>query len=201
MINKYQIPYFAHTKLDNIRAKYEGYIKYVSDELDRMPTQSTIANHHAALKLILTEAVSRGWASTDLLPVLKSVGKQTTRRPTFEISEYRSLIQKLKHWSQQKSHRHKDTEIRLMLYDYVLFLANSGIRHGREAMEIKWSNISFEKSQKDNMMLLPLLLQSEKAEKPPKSAVPLLSDITTLATLKRFLSVLKTAAHSFNQCH
>ena len=150
VINKYQIPYFANTKLDNIRSKYEGYIKYVSDQLNRIPTQSTIANHHAALKLILTEAVSRGWATNDLLPVLKSTGKQSTRRPTFEIKEYRSLIQKLKHWSQQKSHRHKDTEIRQMLYDYVLFLANSGIRHGMEAMEIKWSNISFEKSQKDN---------------------------------------------------
>ena len=150
VINKYQIPYFAHTKLDNIRAKYEGYIQYVSDELERMPTQSTIANHHAALKLILTESVSRGWATTDLLPVLKSVGKQSTRRPTFEIGEYRSLIQKLRHWSQQKSHRNKDTEIKQMLYDYVLILANSGIRHGREALELKWSNISFEKSKKDN---------------------------------------------------
>jgi integrase len=32
----------------------------------------------------------------------------------------------------------------------VLILANSGIRHGREALELKWSNISFEKSKKDN---------------------------------------------------
>jgi len=149
-INKYQIPYFGHTKLDNIRAKYEGYIKHVSDQLDRMPTQSTIANHHAALKLVLSEAVTRGWATNDTLPVLKNVGKQSIRRPTFDIGEYRSLIQKLKHWSQKKSHRHKDTEIREMLYDYALILANSGIRHGREALELKWSNISFEKSKKGN---------------------------------------------------
>ncbi len=149
-INKYQIPHFGQTKLDNIRDRYAEYIKFITEEMGRVPTQSTIANHHGALKLILDEGVEKGWANSSTLPVLKSVGKQSTRRPTFEVKEYLSLIAKLRHWSKKATHRKIDAEIRTMLYDYVLILANSGIRHGREAMDIQWANISFEKSKKGN---------------------------------------------------
>jgi hypothetical protein len=150
VINKYQIPFFANTKLDNIKSRYEGYIAFVGEQIGRIPKASTLNTHHAALKLILTEAVNRGWCASDQLPVLKNSGKETQRRPTFDITEYRSLIKKLAHWCKQPSHRKKDSEIKLMLYDYVLILANSGIRHGREAMEIKWANISFAKSSSGN---------------------------------------------------
>ena len=149
-INKYQIPYFGHCKLDNLKDKYEGYVDYVAKEIGRTPAQSTLSNHHAALKIILDEAVARSWANTSTLPIIKNVGKQSSRRPTFEMDEYRSLIAKLRHWSKKPTHRQKDAEIKLLLYDYVLILANSGIRHGREAMEITWRNISFEKSRKGN---------------------------------------------------
>ena len=145
-----QIPYFGHCKLDNLKDKYEGYVDYVAKEIGRTPAQSTLSNHHAALKIILDEAVARSWANTSTLPIIKNVGKQSSRRPTFEMDEYRSLIAKLRHWSKKPTHRQKDAEIKLLLYDYVLILANSGIRHGREAMEITWRNISFEKSRKGN---------------------------------------------------
>lgn len=149
-ITRYQIPFFGNTKLDNIHGKYAEYVRYVTEQIGRAPKKSTLSNHHAALKLVLIKAAERGWCQNTVLPTIKHAGADSSRRPTFELSEYRSLIQKLRHWSQQKSHRHKDTEIRQMLYDYVLILANSGIRHGREAMDIKWKNISFAKSTKRN---------------------------------------------------
>lgn len=149
-IKKYQIPYFGNTKIDNIRNKYEGYIEYVQKEIGKSVKQSTIATHHAALRLILDRAVEHGWANTNTLPKLKAVGGKSERRPTFDASEYRSMIQKLRHWVKRPTHRKKDAEIKLLLYDYVLFLANSGVRHGREAMDIKWRNISFKKTAKGN---------------------------------------------------
>ena len=149
-INKYQIPYFAHCKLDKLKDKYEGYVAYVAEQIGRPPKQSTLSNHHAALRLILNEAVERGWTNSSTLPIIKSTGGQSQRRPTFEMSEYRSLTKKLLHWKTKPTHRKKDAEIKLLLYDYVLILANSGIRHGREAMEITWRNISFDKSSKGN---------------------------------------------------
>ena len=150
VINKYQIPYFAQGRLEYIRDKYEGYLEHITTEIGRTPAQSTIANHHAALKMILTQAHKSGWITDSTLPIFRNIGTQSIRRPTFEMDEYRTLITKLRHWSAQKSHTKRDTEIRLMLYDYVLVLAHSGIRHGREAMDIKWSNVSFEKSRNKN---------------------------------------------------
>lgn len=146
VIRKYQIPYFKRTRLDNIRKAYEGYIDYVSSELGRKPASSTINTHHAALKLILDRAVEHGWLVNSALPTLKNDGKQSSRRATFELSEYRTLIRKLRHWVKQPTHRKKDAEIKELLYDYVLMLGYSGVRHGREAMDIKWRNLSFTKS-------------------------------------------------------
>ena len=34
-INKYQIPYFKHCKLDNLKEKYEGYVGYVAEQIAR----------------------------------------------------------------------------------------------------------------------------------------------------------------------
>ena len=146
VIRKYQIPYFHRTRLDNIRKSYEGYVQYVGKQLGRQPAASTISNHHAALRLILERAVQHGWLSNAALPTLKNNGTESSRRATFDIGEYRTLIRKLRHWVKQPTHRQKDKEIKELLYDYVLMLAYSGVRHGREAMDITWRNVSFTSS-------------------------------------------------------
>jgi len=154
VINKYQIPYFGRTRLDNIRKAYEGYIAYVSKELGRTPAASTISTHHSALKLILDKSVEHGWLVNSALPILRNDGKESSRRATFELAEYRTLIRKLRHWIKKPTHRQKDAEIKELLYDYVLILAYSGIRHGREAMDIKWRNVSFANSVSDKELVV-----------------------------------------------
>ncbi len=154
VINKYQIPYFNRTRLDNIRDKYVGYIDYVAEQLGRRPAASTISNHHAALKLILDRSKERGWVVDSQLPKLKNDGKSGDRRATFDMAEYRVLIKRLRQWVKQPTHRKKDSEIRQLLYDYVLILAYSGIRHGREAFDIKWRNIELAESKSGNPVVL-----------------------------------------------
>jgi hypothetical protein len=161
VINKYQIPYFKRTRLDNIRKHYDGYIEYVSKQLGRKPAASTVSTHHAALKLILDKAVNNGWLSSAALPVLRNTGVSANRRATFDLREYRTLIRKLRHWVKQPTHRKKDALIRSMLYDYVMFLAYSGVRHGREAMDIKWRNISIEKSSNGNELVIVSVLKKK----------------------------------------
>ena len=41
-INKYQIPYFGHCKLDNLKDKYQGYADYVAKEICSTPAQSRL---------------------------------------------------------------------------------------------------------------------------------------------------------------
>lgn len=140
-INRHLIPYFGKTTLDNVKDKYRGYHNYITEQFGRVPAKSTLCNHHAALQLVLDEALERGWLNNATLPRMRNDGSESQRRATFEMDEYRTLIKALKKWSAVKSHRDRDTEIRTMLYDYVLFLAHTGIRHGRETMDIQWANI------------------------------------------------------------
>lgn len=161
VIKRYQIPYFGNTALNNLRDKYDGYVEYVSDELGRTPKASTLSNHNAALKLILDTAIQHGWITQIEAPRLRSNNHKSTRRPTFDMKEYRTLIQKLRHWKDEKTHRARDQEIRLLLHDYVLILANSGIRHGRVAMDIKWKNIKFDTSKNGNEIVLISVLMKK----------------------------------------
>jgi hypothetical protein len=160
-INKYQIPYFKNTKLSNIKEHYKGYVEYFADQIGHAPAASTLNNHHAALRLILDKAVEHGWLINSALPLIKNAGKESTRRPTFSIAEYNKMITKLRAWKDKDTHRKKDAEIRDLLYDYVLILAYSGIRHGREAMDIKWKNISFAKSNAGNDIIVVNVLMKK----------------------------------------
>lgn len=161
VINKYQISYFKRTRLDNIRKHYDGYIDYVAEQLGRKPAASTISTHHSALKLILYKAVENSWLSNAALPVLRNNGASANRRATFDLREYRTLIRKIRHWVKLRTHRKKDADIRLMLYDYLLFLAYSRVRHGREAMDIKWRNVSIENSNSGNELIIVSVLKKK----------------------------------------
>jgi len=161
VIKNYQIPYFKSTKLDNIKKSYSGYLTYVAEQMGSTPKASTISTHHAALKLILNNAVENGYVSNAGLPVLENTGAESERRPSFDISEYRSMIQKLRRWSEQPTHRQRDKETRELLYDYVLMLAYTGIRAGEEANRITWQNLSFEKSKNGNELIVISVLKKK----------------------------------------
>lgn len=160
-INKYQIPFFRNTRLDNVKDKYRSYPQYVAEQLGRAPSASTMTNHNCALKLVFDKAIDRGYMTQLSVPRLDTSGNQSQRRATFELSEYRRIINKLRAWSKKDTHRDKDAEIRQLLYDYVLILANTGIRHGREAMDLKWQNLSFKTSNKGTPLIVFRVLKKK----------------------------------------
>ncbi|MDO8864147.1 hypothetical protein Q6D67_20890 [Haliea sp. E1-2-M8] len=145
-IHRYQIPYFGRYKLDNVGDHYLGYNDFVAEQIGRTPSASTMNTHNAALKLIFDKAIRLGYMTTLNSPKLIHAGTQSQRRATFELSEFKSLINALKLWCNTPTHRQYDTEIRKLLYEYVLFLSNTGIRHGEEAMRIRWHNVSIKES-------------------------------------------------------
>jgi hypothetical protein len=120
-----------------------------------------MTNHNCALKLIFDKAIDRGYMTQLSVPRLDTSGNQSQRRATFELSEYRRLLNHLRAWSKQETHRDRDTEIRQLLYDYVIILANTGIRHGREAMDLKWQNLSFKKSNKGTPLIVFRVLKKK----------------------------------------
>lgn len=141
VIKNYQIPYFKNTQLNVVRNDYPNYLKYVQKQMGSKIAKSTVSNHASALKRILNTALVKGWITNASLPNANISTKDGDRRATFELDEYNEMRNKLRSYKSKDTHRKRDKSIRELLYDYVLFLANSGVRHGIEAMRLTWKDI------------------------------------------------------------
>lgn len=139
--NKYLIPYFGKRSITSI--DYEAIVafdKWRSEEMGREPQASTINTHNAALSRIFDAALQRGFINQTQVPKLINKKRSGTRRPDFTIEEYRSLIRKLKSFV-DASRDGKSLEMRMLMRDYVLVLANTGMREGTETANLMWKHV------------------------------------------------------------
>jgi integrase len=91
---------------------------------------------------VFDTAVVRGWLAQAQVPKLKNNGKKGTAREAFSLSEYKSLTSYMPSWI-DKGHTEKTNQMRRLLRDYVLVLSNTGIRHGTEALGLRWRDIEW----------------------------------------------------------
>lgn len=140
-MNIYFIPFFKNTHIDNIDfKKLKQFDEWRTKKLGRQMSKSGIKNHNAALNYIFETAIKNGWLNEAFKPVLKNTGVDNSRRAYFTPEEYVDLYKFMREWS--KSGVTKKTKmLRPLLRDYILILANTGIRHGTESMNLKWNNI------------------------------------------------------------
>jgi integrase len=141
-IEKYVIPLLGNHNIDKIDnavlAKFE---KQRIDLMGRTPSASVINNHNSALNQVFDEALERGYMTKFQVPLLRNDGVKTERRPDFTLDEYKLLYKKMRVW-EREARKGNETLLRGVLRDYILVLANTGIRAGTEAMNLKWKNIS-----------------------------------------------------------
>jgi integrase len=88
------------------------------------------------------------------MPVIKNIKirkHDVARRPAFTLQEYMIFVRKLRSWIVTVTTPEKDrwrwkTELydKRMLYYYVLFLVNTGIRTGSETIGLEWRDIEYE---------------------------------------------------------
>jgi len=139
--NKYLIPFFEKYNVNGI--DYEALKKFDTwreGEMGKKPRASTITNHNTALNRVLEYAIDMGYMSKVHLPNLQNEGSKSEPRPAFSKSEYKSLTSFMTRWS-KKGHTQRTKDMRELLRDYVLVLANTGMRHGTEALGLKWKDI------------------------------------------------------------
>ncbi|WP_367984708.1 tyrosine-type recombinase/integrase [Spiribacter pallidus] len=137
------VPYFGRMRVDSITNDTMAEFEQWRRELwDKMPAASTVTTHNSALKRVFDIAVQQGWATPTTLPTLTNKGKKSNVRPTFSLPEYRRLVQRLRHWS-KNGRTERTRQMRELLRDYVLILANTGMRHGTEALNLKWKHIEW----------------------------------------------------------
>jgi integrase len=140
---KYLIPFFGNFHLNSIG--YEELKKFGTwrvKTMGRTPVLSTVTTHNSAMNRVFDLAVERGWIAQSQVPKLKNNGKKGTAREAFSHSDYKSLVGYMPHWI-DKGHTEKTNQMRRLLRDYVLVLANTGIRHGTEALGLCWRDIEW----------------------------------------------------------
>lgn len=103
---------------------------------------STINTHNSALNRVFDEALLRGWITSSIKPTLMNKGAKPQSRGAFTLEEYERVYTLMRHWA-STGHSKKTRELREVLRNYVLVLANTGIRHGTESANLKWKHISW----------------------------------------------------------
>lgn len=141
VLNRYLIPYFGDMFVSSITyEQLQRFAKWRTDKLGREPSTSTLNTHNSALNRVFDESVVRGYMSKSQVPVLINKGRDSKRRPDFRRDEYKKMIGHLPSWI-NKGRDGKSRDMRHLLRDYILILANTGIRHGTEAANLRWKHI------------------------------------------------------------
>ncbi len=142
-INTYLIPFFGTKFVNNVNhTELKEFAAWRTAKMGREPKASTITTHNTALNRVFEEAVNRGYMTRGKIPILVNSGADGERRPDFGLEDYRTLVRKLPNWAKDETvHTQKSRDMRMLLWDYVIVLANSGIRHGTEAENLRWRNV------------------------------------------------------------
>ena len=161
-INNYLIPYFAQHNVDKI--DYTVMNKFVVWRIEKMgaaPSQSCINTHNSAMNRVFDEALLRGFMIKTQVPHLENKGVVSARRDDFTVEEYKQLYMYMRKWVREaRNGIEKNT--RNLLRDYVLILANTGIRAGTEAMNLKWQHITLVKQDDKEYLTLNVKGKTKK---------------------------------------
>jgi integrase len=111
------------------------------EQIGREPKASTLNTRNSAMNKVYAEAVSRGFISQGKVPILANKGEGAKQRPDFSLEDYRTMIRKLPSWI-TKGKQGKSQNMRVLLRDYVLIMANTGMRHGTEAQNLRWKHVT-----------------------------------------------------------
>jgi integrase len=143
-LQTYAVPYFTKNKITEVTAaeisRFFDWRRVNSKR--KAPRETTILHETSMLSTFLNWAHKRGLL--DRKVELEKPKYDTDRRPHFDPKDWSKLTRFLREWVKQGINKsgpiHRD---RLMLTNYVLILANTGIRVG-EARGLRWMDVDTE---------------------------------------------------------
>ncbi len=144
IIERYFVPYFGERMLESLtHTDIREFELWRDRQLSRAPKTSTLNNFTSAWSRLTATAVDRGYISERVpLPKLTSKGMKGTTRAAFSGDEMTALLAFMEQWCTQGV-KAVEREIRPLLRDYVELLLFTGMRHGTEAMNIRWRDIEW----------------------------------------------------------
>lgn len=143
-INKYLIPFFGNYLLENIDGEVmRKYELWRNELMGKVPLTSTLANHASAYRRVIDTAIQRGWLN-DNTPIasMSRRGVKGKPRPGFTREEIDFLLNYLKTYS-TGGHSEVAKEMRLLSRDYIELLIGTGMRCGKESLNIRWKHITW----------------------------------------------------------
>jgi integrase len=153
-IDNYLVPFFGSKSIDKLTEESMAeFDAWRVEKMEREPAASTISNHNAALNRVFDTALQEGWMQRRNVPVLTNAGKKAKRRPSFTLNEWQKLRANLRHWV-KKTNVQRSIHIRELLWDYVLIVANTGMRPGTETYNLKWKQIRWESNDEGRYLVI-----------------------------------------------
>ena len=144
IIERHFVPYFGDRQLELLtHTDLREFELWRDRRLARKPKTSTLNNFTSAWNRLIETAVSRGYISERVpVPKLTSKGEKGKTRPAFSKEEIDVLLAFVEEW-QHKGTKRVEHEIRPLLRDYIEMLLYTGMRHGTEAMGIRWRDLEW----------------------------------------------------------
>ena len=143
VINDYLIPILGKRSITSIDYEALDELNIKRAELmEKVPTQSTMLTHNAALNRVFDEAVIRGFLTEANKPKLEAKGKKSERRAAFDMTELRALLANFDDWI-DTARTEQSKEMRQLMRDYVDVLIDTGARPGDELLNLQWRQIKF----------------------------------------------------------
>ena len=124
----------------------DGYERRRIKNSKRKLARTTINHEHMALSMCLNWAIKKRYLRNDDKPNCSLGLKKSEKgkRPGFTDDEWRQLQQFMREWAKAEGHNSYIQRQRHQFWNYVMILANSGMRVG-EARYIKWKDVSQER--------------------------------------------------------
>jgi len=143
-LKTYAVPYFTKNKITELTtgeiARFFDWRR--QNSIQRAPKESTIIHESSILRSFLDWCFRRNLIEKRI--EIEKPKDDGTRRPHFDLKDWQKLIRFLREWVKQGIHKsgpiYRD---RVMLTNYVLILANTGIRVG-EARGLRWMDVDSE---------------------------------------------------------
>ena len=143
-IERYFLPYFGNRQFEDITHQDVVEFELWRDrQMAKKPRASTLMNFASAWNRLRETGIRHGWLSANAqIPRLTTVGVKSQPRPAFTRAEIDQLLAVMPEWSTQgKLPIERIT--RPLVRDYVEMLLYTGMRHGTEALGIRWQHVSW----------------------------------------------------------
>ena len=144
-IERYFIPFFTHQHLESLtHSDITEFELWRNKQMQKQPKASTLQNFASAWNKVIATAVEHGYISERVpVPRMQVKGTKSQPRAAFTESEVAQLRSYMATWVEGSSKANKSTEseMRHLLRDYIEMLLLTGMRHGTEALGVRWKDV------------------------------------------------------------